>query len=136
MIDALLTPAAGAIMGMVGGCINTYMHHKHEFNLAKNSADDEALNSARNTKNGLYWLAVIPSIWMIIGFFFIVPSIIAFLNIPSHVAYEEPHGGIISIFMGNATTIWKTFLSGYVQTPANIFSLDFVLGFMFCRPRH
>jgi len=135
MIDALLAPASGAILGSVGGWINTYLHNSHQFKLAQESAEDKSLQNARNTKNIAFWIAMAPTLWIISVYFFVVPAIVAFYNVPIHLAFEESHGGMVSFFIGNSTTLWKTFVSGYFQSPAQIFSLDMAVAFCFCRPR-
>lgn len=135
MIDALLAPASGALLGTVGGWVNTYLHNSHQFKLARESAEDSALQAARATKNLAFWVAMAPTLWVIAAYFFIVPAAVAFYNVPIHLAFEETHGGIISLFIGASTTMWKTFVSGYFQSPAQIFSLDMAVAFCFCRPR-
>jgi len=135
MMGALLAPLSGASLGILGGCINTYLHNTHQYRLALNDQDNKALQAARATKNFAYWLTVTPVVWMVIVYFFVIPAFVAFHNIPIHLSFEESHGPITSWFKGAADTLWKTFVSGYFQSPAQIFTLDMVVGFCFCRPR-
>jgi hypothetical protein len=135
MINALLAPASGALLGSVGGWINTYLHNSHQFKLATQRQFDSTLQSTRNTKNLSFWVAMAPVLWLIAIYFFVVPAIIAFYSIPVHLSFEETHGAIISFFKGESDTTWKTFVSGYFQSPAQVFSLDMAVAFCFCRPR-
>lgn len=135
MIDALLAPISGAALGAVGGWVNTYLHNSHQFKIATQRQFDSTLQSARETKSLSFWIAMAPVLWLITIYFFVVPAIVAFYNIPVHLSFEESHGTITSFFSGASDTIWKTFLAGYFQSPAQIFSLDMAMAFCFCRPR-
>lgn len=135
MIDALLAPASGALLGSVAGWVNTYLHNSHQFKIATQRQFDSTLKAVRNTKNLAFWIAMSPVLWIITVYFFVVPAVVAFYNIPVHLSFEESHGAIVSFFRGSSDTIWTTFVSGYFQSPAQIFSLDMAVAFCFCRPR-
>ena len=135
MIESLLAPASGALLGTLGGCINTYLHNSHQYRLACDKQIDRTLQKARETRNIAFWFAMTPPLWLISIYFFAVPAIVAFYNIPIHLSFEETHGGVVSWIVGASTTIWKTFLSGYFQSPPQIFTLDMAMAFLFCRPR-
>jgi hypothetical protein len=135
MISALLAPASGAIFGTIGGWVNTYLHNQQQFKLSLYAQNEKAVQAVRGTKNMAFWFAMAPVLWVIAIYFFIVPAVIAFYNIPIHLSFEESHGTITSFFKGDSDTLWKTFVSGYFQSPAQIFSLDMAVAFCFCRPR-
>lgn len=135
MIGALLAPASGALLGTVGGWVNTYLHNSNQYRLSINRQDIQARQDVRNTRNTAFWFAMAPVLWMISIYFFVIPAVVAFYNIPIHLSFEESHGLIVSWFKGDSDTLWKTFISGYFQSPAQIFSLDMAVAFCFCRPR-
>ena len=133
MIDTLISTFAGTGTSAIIGLLHNWQSNKHEFMLASQKQNLDAIKSARESKNTKLWDTILIVTIITTVYFFVFPMGAAFYNIPMYVSFEETHGSIISIFRGEASIVWKSFPPGYIITPIHSYIMSSASTFCFLR---
>jgi len=133
MIETLISTFAGTGTSAIIGLLHNWQSNKHEFMLASQKQDIEAVERARESKNPRMWNTIQFVTVLTTVYFFVFPMIAAFYNIPMYISFEESHGSIMSIFHGDFSIIWKSFPPGYIITPIHSYIMSSASTFCFLK---